>query len=1026
MSWQKKSTTTPSSNQPHGETNINHSSSISYESPKTTNPKKTSLTIDIDEELARLELDEFVHSLEPPAPTETSSSGGGAVGGGHKGHKSEDDVLPVHHQSDSRRHRDHESEMENSKLPTTVNGSVVQQSGGPPPAQTAGGGGGGRREGKKVPTDLTIPGSVVDTPALRSELLVAVEQNKVEKVRRILKAGVDTNAICDDKGRWPLHIATLLGFTEVSKLLLEHGAQKDQPDTALERTPLLYAAATSSEIVQLLLNYKVDIHAVNKFGATCLHYAAGSGQSECCRILASVGCNVNARDKQKMTPLHMAARVDDIWSIEVLLEFGADIHAKDSVGKTALHHAAETSEGMISDHKKMGATFRRLVAAGISVNAMDNDGKIALYYAIQTGSPEACTILRELGAEMIDGVSMLVMGRKFPSLIRPFLDKCISSNIDTCDPESKHFYIQFDYTCLTFYPKDISDDKLQTMQHREETESILQEMGVLYSLTWCKDSSILSHPVCESLLRLKWKKVKWYLYLDMLLFAVFLAFLTAVIFMEYESDSSAAELAAANLTETTGSGGVDGDGISEDARAHIHNRSNYYCMDTTRNIVVWVILWILTACLGIREMIQLLQAPLHYVVQVENLLELVLVFSVAMLSLAECGVQSFVNTRDHFAAVCLIVTLYGKIPVFGVYIRMFAAVAVNILKCMFTYLGLLFAFSLTLHFLFRSQKEFDSVGFTFLKTFAMMIGEIELVRTFIENDGTYIVPVTSHLMFALFIIFISVILMCLLIALAVSDIASMQREGEHMQLVQQVKVASQLEDALQHRALLYPQFGMREIKSLHQRKGVIFPNLKDHGKLGKDALEIVITQHTRKMDASNTNVISQQIHPSSSEENETINKLINQNTRSTTELTDDLLQKLKTRMDLYTLEVERRNDKLVQDVRIHNEHGNSVLANEILVLKSQLDHVTASLREIGSLVKNIAERSSPEGSASPVEEESRRDGRHHHHKPSTTGTSPTSPDVDVEGTDATSSESTPERSTTSNTHAQQQNPTNNP
>lgn len=264
----------------------------------------------------------------------------------------------------------------------------------------------------------------------------------------------------------------------------------------------------------------------------------------------------------------------------------------------------------------MGATFRRLVAAGISVNAMDNDGKIALYYAIQTGSPEACTILRELGAEMIDGVSMLVMGRKFPSLIRPFLDKCISSNIDTCDPESKHFYIQFDYTCLTFYPKDISDDKLQTMQHREETESILQEMGVLYSLTWCKDSSILSHPVCESLLRLKWKKVKWYLYLDMLLFAVFLAFLTAVIFMEYESDSSAAELAAANLTETTGSGGVDGDGISEDARAHIHNRSNYYCMDTTRNIVVWVILWILTACLGIREMIQLLQAPLHYVVQV--------------------------------------------------------------------------------------------------------------------------------------------------------------------------------------------------------------------------------------------------------------------------------------------------------------------------------------------------------------------------------------------------------------------------
>jgi len=69
--------------------------------------------------------------------------------------------------------------------------------------------------------------------------------------------------------------------------------------------------------------------------------------------------------------------------LQVLLEFGADVHAKDNVGKTALHHAAETSEGMVSDHKKMGATFRRLIAGGITINAMDNDGKTALYYAVQ-------------------------------------------------------------------------------------------------------------------------------------------------------------------------------------------------------------------------------------------------------------------------------------------------------------------------------------------------------------------------------------------------------------------------------------------------------------------------------------------------------------------------------------------------------------------------------------------------------------------------------------------------------------------
>lgn len=224
------------------------------------------------------------------------------------------------------------------------------------------------------------------------------------------------------------------------------------------------------------------------------------------------------------------------------------------------------------------------------------------------------------------------MGKRFPALISPFLDKCVSSNVDTCDAESKHFYIQFDYTCLTFYPKDIPDEKLLTMQHRDETESRLAEMGVLHGLTRCKDSSILSHPVCESLLRLKWKKVKWYLYLDMLLFAVFLAFLTAVIFMEYESDSTEAT-ESDNVTDPMGNQSMT------TPTSHSHRSS--YCMDSTRNIVVWVILWVLTACLGIREMVQLIQAPLHYVVQVISERHYYLIISKALRKIGKIRTRAF-------------------------------------------------------------------------------------------------------------------------------------------------------------------------------------------------------------------------------------------------------------------------------------------------------------------------------------------------------------------------------------------------
>lgn len=109
-----------------------------------------------------------------------------------------------------------------------------------------------------------------------------------------------------------------------------------------------------------------------------------------------------------------------------------------------------------------------------------------------------------------------------------------------------------------------------------------------------------------------------------------------------------------------------------------------------------------------------------------------------------------------------------------------------------------------------------------------------------------------------------------------------------MQLVQQVKVSSHLEDALQKRSLLYPQFGMRDIRSLHQRKGVIFPNLKDHGKLSKDSLEIVMTQHTKRLDP-NTNGITQ----SHLDYANPVTKSYNH------ELVDELLQRVKDGMEKY-------------------------------------------------------------------------------------------------------------------------------
>lgn len=89
---------------------------------------------------------------------------------------------------------------------------------------------------------------------------------------------------------------------------------------------------------------------------------------------------------------------------------------------------------------------------------------------------------------------------------------------------------------------------------------------------------------------------------------------------------------------------------------------------------------------------------------------------------------------------------------------------------------------------------------------------------------------------------------------------------------------------------------MKDHRALHQRKGVIFPNLKDHGKLGKDALEIVVTLHAKKLDASNANAISQQIHVDEPD------MAKGGALRATNQLCDDLLHKLKAKMDMLASE----------------------------------------------------------------------------------------------------------------------------
>ena len=97
------------------------------------------------------------------------------------------------------------------------------------------------------------------------------------------------------------------------------------------------------EVVEFLLEKKVDIHTTNKYGNTCLHVASASGFGSdlISKLLLANGANCNTKNDAGQTPAHYAAHSGQPVALETLLKHGADIMITDFKGYTVLHSATQ-------------------------------------------------------------------------------------------------------------------------------------------------------------------------------------------------------------------------------------------------------------------------------------------------------------------------------------------------------------------------------------------------------------------------------------------------------------------------------------------------------------------------------------------------------------------------------------------------------------------------------------------------------------------------------------------------------------
>jgi ankyrin repeat protein len=132
----------------------------------------------------------------------------------------------------------------------------------------------------------------------------------------------------------PIFLCAQKGYTDIAKVLLEHGAS---------------------------LRKRMDFDQT-----TCLHHAASNARSEMAAFLLSQKSEVDALDRLGRTPLMDGAEVGSIETVKVLLKYKADVLAKDKEGCSALSYCIDFVN---KKEPQFYETAKLLVEQGADVNS---------------------------------------------------------------------------------------------------------------------------------------------------------------------------------------------------------------------------------------------------------------------------------------------------------------------------------------------------------------------------------------------------------------------------------------------------------------------------------------------------------------------------------------------------------------------------------------------------------------------------------------------------------------------------------
>ncbi|OXA51020.1 Transient receptor potential channel pyrexia [Folsomia candida] len=444
-------------------------------------------------------------------------------------------------------------------------------------------------------------------------------------------------------------------------------------------------------------------------------------------------------------PLHNAAKNGNLCELTALLALpGSNPFKQDFKGRTPLHYAAvfgnqKTALLMVTEILNSGVIVNAVNVdhdRSILINVQDANGETAVHLGAKTGHRKIVQLLLFSAADV---------NIKCKNGVEPI--ELIYANV----PQAM---------CAVF------DTAIRYKSEQQDPFSLLESELLAYALknsaSRCKE--ILVHPLVRLFLHFKWNKVRPFFWASIVIHTLWLLVFSTFLLDLY--------LHRCPYIRTNNTSTLDDNNDSS---------SNNFELESLEASLISIVM-------GLKELYQLFSVPtfLYYFSKLENLGQLLLIVIVALTTLPVwtylLGSRPSVTIQPWqyqaaafgiFLAWTLILGQIGKTPRLGLYVEILLQVLKSFGLFVLTFTSLLTAFALSFSILMPQSKSFSSWPLALSKVLIMMTGELNYDEIFYNgDDGDQPIPfrTTGHILFALFVVIVTIILFNLLIGLTVSDI----------------------------------------------------------------------------------------------------------------------------------------------------------------------------------------------------------------------------------------------------------------